>query len=383
VDGKMVGTFHDPALVVTAAPNEADAEEEDDEPTVMVTKVGAKTVTTIVTKPRDEDEEDSGGGWRRTKKKGPRHYSFDPVPGLLRPGQHGHATTLARSPVTELHHAMPQGHLIVSMDRCTGLKRKKEHRSEGVFCVVAVGNTGLARRTGTVYESGKTLLWKGHHGTIVFSGLEAAPPLLHIFVLRRAPSASTAVADASAATAARKKSAREVRAALIEIYTAHKPSKLGSVEGLLEEWKGHETELLANVRAKYAAQDSAEFDGWGRTGGCALLGAVTLQFDQAPSGRSWRLAQEVQLLRPDVGDGGGSGSRPNSPDAEGASLESESEGEGGVSVSRMLLGARGGPGGWGSECAHAGKLRTSVRWAEPARKGAQQHSSIAEPPTIG
>ena len=237
IDGQMVGTFHDPALVVTAPPNVEDAEEEEDGPIVMVTKVGSRTVTTVVAKARDSDEEgdkESTGAWRRRKKKGPRHYSFDPVAGLLADQQFRTSATAgipggsntANSVVAELHRTMPRGNLIISIDRCTGLQREKAHRTDGVFCVVAANNSGLARRSGTVYESGRTLSWKGHHGTIVFSGLDAPPSLLHIFVLRRAPAAFVAAAAADSGNAASRRSTRStqaVRAALVEIYTTHNP----------------------------------------------------------------------------------------------------------------------------------------------------------------
>ena len=72
IDGNMVGTFHDPAMVVTAPPNKEDAEEEDDEPTVMVAQVGSKTVTTVVAKSRFSEEslapvvdKPAGGGGRK------------------------------------------------------------------------------------------------------------------------------------------------------------------------------------------------------------------------------------------------------------------------------------------------------------------------------
>ncbi len=387
IDGQMVGTFHDPALVVTAPPNEEDAEEEDDEPTVMITQVGSKTVTTVVGKSRFAEDAGtvSADSWRRRKKKGPRKYSFDPVAGLLADQQcHSSASSGSGNAVRihELHHTMPHGHLTVSIERCTGLKREKIHRIDGVFCVVVANNSGIARRSGTVYETGKTLSWKGHHGTIVFSGLDVPPPLLHIFVLRRTPVASVAAAVADSDGASRRstthKSTQAVRAALVEIYTTHNPAKLRSLDALLREWKGHEGELLANVTAKYTAQDSVDFDAWGRTGGCVLLGAASLQFDQAPPGRSWRLSQDVVLLSPLQGTRG-SHSEATSADDDGASLEIESEAPGGISVSRMMLGARGGPGGWGSECVHAGKLRMKVRWEEPSRGYNTHRRSSAGP----
>ena len=206
------------------------------------------------------------------------------------------------------------------------------------------------------------------------------PSLLHIFVLRRTPAASVAVAVADSDDPPLRSthlSTQQVRAALVNIYTTHNPSKLGSVDALLCEWKDHEGELLANVTAKYTAQDSADFDAWGRTGGCVLLGAVSLQLDQAPRGRSWHLSQDVELLRPVEGSRGLHSESASAVDG-GANIETESEGPAGICVSRMLLGARGGPGGWGSECVHAGKLRTKVSWEEPSR-GHNGHQQIAEP----
>ena len=213
VDGKMAGTYHDPSYVVTAAPNEVDVEEEEDEPVVMVTKIGTRTVTTVMAASRKD-----GSKKKKKRPDGPRQLGFAPV--LL----HREAAWQRPSaPISEavaaggagLHSGLSTGHLFVTVERCVGLKRRKEDRADGVFCVVAAGTSGLARRSGTVYDSGKTLSWKGHHGTTVFSRLDAAPQLLHVFVLRRSPAASV-VNAATRPQSPPRMSARAVRNALVD-----------------------------------------------------------------------------------------------------------------------------------------------------------------------
>ena len=43
----------------------------------------------------------------------------------------------------------------------------------------------------------------------------------------------------------------DVRSELVKIYEVHKPIKIQDVDTLLKEWKGHESELLTNVKKKY------------------------------------------------------------------------------------------------------------------------------------
>ena len=331
VDGKMSGTFADPQMVVTAAPNELDAEPEAD-PVLLTTKVGSRTIVTSVAA-SDED-----GKPKPKRGDGPRIWSF---------------------PCTEPPGSGGAGEFSVTIERCAGLHRAKEVRGQGIYAVMALGSSGMARRSGMVHGKGKKLSWHGHHGSARFEGLPHAPDKLHVFLLRR-PAQRTHPSPPGKDAA----SVSEVRSALRKIYQNYKPAKLDDVDALLAEWRGHEAELLVNVSAKYehnpeaeaAAADGAAFDAWGRTEGDVLLGALTLHLDHAPAGRSWRLAQEVELLHPHPRQGDEAVEEEEDP-------AFTDEGEALLDVARLLLGARGGPGGWGAG-QKAGRLTVAVRWVE-------------------
>ena len=50
----------------------------------------------------------------------------------------------------------------------------------------------------------------------------------------------------------------EIRAQIVEIYRRRNARKLADVDGLLEEWKGEEEELLKQIEAKYPDKRSKE-----------------------------------------------------------------------------------------------------------------------------
>jgi hypothetical protein len=55
-----------------------------------------------------------------------------------------------------------------------------------------------------------------------------------------------------------------IRTQILNIYAVHNPAKLGQIDELLEEWRGDEDELLANIKEKYLPADE---DDDGRSSG--------------------------------------------------------------------------------------------------------------------
>ena len=50
----------------------------------------------------------------------------------------------------------------------------------------------------------------------------------------------------------------DIKAEIMELYSAHDPSKLGHIDELLQEWEGEEHVLLAQIRDKFAAEQETK-----------------------------------------------------------------------------------------------------------------------------
>ena len=82
---------------------------------------------------------------------------------------------------------------------------------------------------------------------------DALKQLAAVPVAKKAPAPSFAAPAAPAAPAATP-AASDARSKVIEIYAKCNPTKLGEVDNLLAKYAGRETELIARLQKKYAAQ---------------------------------------------------------------------------------------------------------------------------------